>query len=63
MTTYDMSRPASRGGFFTGLFTAMAAWNDARQTRAALDRLSDHELADIGLTRGEIEDVAQRLSR
>jgi uncharacterized protein YjiS (DUF1127 family) len=63
MTTYDMSRPATTGGFLTGLVGAIAAWNDARLTRAALERLSDHELTDIGLTRGEIEGVAQRLSR
>lgn len=63
MTTLDLTRPASTGGFFTNVLAAVAAWNDARRTRAALDRLSDHELADIGLTRGEIEDVAQRLAR
>jgi len=27
---------------------------ERRATRAALERLTDHELADIGLTRGEI---------
>lgn len=63
MATYDISRPAVRGGFFSGLFSAVLAWNDARQTRAALDRLSDHELADIGLSRGDIDTVAQRLVR
>jgi uncharacterized protein YjiS (DUF1127 family) len=63
MTTYDMSRPAARGGFFNGFFAAVIAWNDARQTRSALERLSDHELADIGLCRGDIDTVAQRLAR
>jgi uncharacterized protein YjiS (DUF1127 family) len=63
MTTYDITRSPTRGGFLTGLITAVAAWNDARQTRNALERLSDHELADIGLSRGEIETVAHRLSR
>lgn len=32
-----------------------AAWNDARVTRKALGRLSDRELDDIGLCRGDIE--------
>ena len=30
-------------------------WNSRRATRRALARLSDHELADIGLTRGDID--------
>jgi uncharacterized protein YjiS (DUF1127 family) len=38
--------------------TAVANWNDARQTRAALSRLSDRELDDIGLCRGDIERIA-----
>lgn len=39
-------------------FAALAAWNDARMTRNALSALSDRELDDIGLIRGDIEDVA-----
>ena len=31
------------------------AWNDARITRKALGKLSDRELDDIGLCRGDIE--------
>lgn len=63
MTTYDIARPATTGGIFANFLAAIAAWNDARRTRSALARLSDHELADIGLTRGEIDVVAQRLAR
>jgi len=33
----------------------LAAWNDARVTRKALAALSDRELDDIGLCRGDIE--------
>ena len=33
---------------------AVAAWNVARITRKELHKLSDHQLSDIGLTRGEI---------
>ncbi len=38
----------------SALFAAVAAWNDVRVTRAALSRLTDRELDDIGLCRGDI---------
>ena len=38
----------------SALFAAVAAWNEARVTRMALSRLTDRELADIGLCRGDI---------
>lgn len=40
------------------VFAAVVAWNDARATRNALAKLSDRELEDIGLVRGDIDDVA-----
>jgi uncharacterized protein YjiS (DUF1127 family) len=42
---------------------ALVTWNDARVTRKALGQLSDRELDDIGLCRGDIDDIALRLSR
>ncbi|WP_239520564.1 DUF1127 domain-containing protein [Pseudooceanicola aestuarii] len=36
---------------------ALRDWNDARVTRDALCRLTDHELYDIGLSRGDIDGV------
>lgn len=42
------------------LSASVVAWNDARVTRNALNGLSDRELEDIGLTRGDIEYVAVR---
>ena len=36
-------------------FSTLSAWNDARITRAALGKLSDRELDDIGLCRGDID--------
>ncbi|EAP77314.1 hypothetical protein ISM_03455 [Roseovarius nubinhibens ISM] len=36
----------------------LSAWNAARATRVALSRLSDRELEDIGLERGDIHKVA-----
>ncbi|MGR3695670.1 MAG: DUF1127 domain-containing protein [Sagittula sp.] len=35
-------------------FGAVATWNDARVTRAALSKLTDRELDDIGLSRSDI---------
>ncbi|HHS88877.1 MAG TPA: DUF1127 domain-containing protein [Rhodobacteraceae bacterium] len=37
------------------LALSMREWNDVRATRAALRKLSDRELEDIGLNRGDIE--------
>jgi len=38
----------------------VADWNDARVTRNALSKLTDRELDDIGLCRGDIDDVTAR---
>ncbi len=40
---------------FHSLFGGLAAWNDVRVTRNALAKLTDRELDDIGLTRGDID--------
>jgi uncharacterized protein YjiS (DUF1127 family) len=37
------------------VFSAVSGWNDARVTRKALSKLSNRELDDIGLCRGDIE--------
>ncbi|MBY6201293.1 DUF1127 domain-containing protein [Maritalea mobilis] len=37
----------------------LAAWNDARVTRKALSQLSDRELDDLGLVRGDIDMIAE----
>lgn len=65
MTTFDSTRLPSETGLRAGivnLFAAIAAWNDARMTRKSLSKLSEHELEDIGLCRGDIEEVAARRS-
>lgn len=49
---------AAFGRFGRGLSIVVQSvrdWNDARVTRNALSRLTDHELKDIGLNRGDIE--------
>jgi uncharacterized protein YjiS (DUF1127 family) len=43
------------GGVFAALITLVADWMERRSTRSALLQLSDRELDDIGLTRGDIE--------
>ncbi len=63
MATLQTNRTAPFGAITTyraiqavsNVFAAAAAWNDARVTRTALGKLSDRELDDIGLCRGDIE--------
>lgn len=66
MAAFDTSRTSYGSQSFTGRINAfianviasVVAWNDARVTRNALASLSDRELEDIGLVRGDIEYVA-----
>ncbi len=62
-TTTDF-RPtyASLRGLFS-VFSRLGEWNDARETRKQLSRLTAAELEDIGLTRGDIARVARRSAR
>ena len=63
MAAVETTRPAPYGAITTyrainalsNAIGALAAWNDARVTRKALSKLSDRELDDIGLCRGDIE--------
>ena len=50
-------RPVGMFGQFVGIF---AAWHDARVTRNALSKLTDHELDDLGLHRGDIDVLSRR---
>lgn len=45
------------GQFFFNLFANIAHWNTARKTRIALSKLTDRELEDIGLVRGDIHTI------
>ena len=66
MAAFDTTRPAYGAapvagqvtGFISNLVSLVIAWNDARVTRKALNALTDRELDDIGLIRGDIENVA-----
>lgn len=67
MAAFETTRPAPFGAIsifrfvsFIGDTGAMlSAWNDARVTRKTLGKLSDRELDDIGLCRGDIEMIGR----
>ena len=59
-TNITYATSARKINVFTSVISAFHTWNDARSTRKTLNALSDRELADIGLCRGDIEDVATR---
>jgi uncharacterized protein YjiS (DUF1127 family) len=42
---------------------SIVAWRRARATERALRKLSDHQLADVGLHRGAIAGLAEDLAR
>lgn len=60
MTSLDMAgAPAAKHpGFFTRLRTALAGRKIQRQTFNELSSLSDRELNDIGISRGDIRRIA-----
>ncbi|WP_108861009.1 MULTISPECIES: DUF1127 domain-containing protein [Ruegeria] len=47
------------GAYFASVVNAVVEWNDARVTRNTLSGLTDRELEDIGLCRGDIDVVAE----
>jgi len=57
------NRPIGTGFGATRLLADLvgriAAWNDARVTRKSLSALTDRELDDLGLVRGDIDDIAR----
>jgi uncharacterized protein YjiS (DUF1127 family) len=67
MAAFETTRPAPFGAisifravsFIGDVYAAFSAWNDARVTRKSLSNLSDRELDDIGLCRGDIEMIGR----
>ncbi|MGL4235290.1 DUF1127 domain-containing protein [Tabrizicola sp.] len=67
MAAVETTRPAPFGAITTyraivalsNVTRTFAAWNDARITRKSLNKLSDRELDDIGLCRGDIEFIGR----
>jgi len=66
MTSFDTSRTTygtatavySIVSFVANGIGTIVAWNDARLTRNALISLSSRQLQDIGLVRGDIDNIA-----
>ncbi|UWR23373.1 DUF1127 domain-containing protein [Sulfitobacter sp. S190] len=59
-TTYGVASFASRFvAFVADKAAALIAWNEARITRDVLASLTDRELSDIGLERGDIDAIAR----
>lgn len=68
MAYFTTARPVADGVFnrsfgfgFGDLVARFAVWNDRRVTRNELSKLSDRELEDIGLCRGDIEEAVSRM--
>jgi uncharacterized protein YjiS (DUF1127 family) len=64
MSTIELNRGVAVGGVgavVAKVFSVLAAWNEVRQTRRELNSLSDRELDDLGLGRGDIERIARGL--
>ena len=65
MAAFETTRPAPFGAtstyhfiqFVSNALGTVKDWNDARVTRKALSTLSDRELDDIGLCRGDIDHI------
>jgi uncharacterized protein YjiS (DUF1127 family) len=65
MAAIETTRPAPFGAtstfhfiqYVSNALVSVKDWNDARVTRVALSSLSDRELDDIGLCRGDIDHV------
>ncbi|MDC0738789.1 DUF1127 domain-containing protein [Cognatishimia sp. SS12] len=45
------------GQTLAAMVSTVVAWNESRKTRALLSQLSDRELLDVGLTRGDIHTI------
>jgi uncharacterized protein YjiS (DUF1127 family) len=67
MAAYESSRAAPFGAIsifravqvVSEAIASVSVWNDARVTRNSLGKLSDRELDDIGLCRGDIEMIGR----
>jgi uncharacterized protein YjiS (DUF1127 family) len=64
MAAFDTTRTFTQEGIpfsrtYAHLVGVISAWNDARVTKNALSKLSDAELSDIGLSRGDIDLVSR----
>ena len=71
MSAIETPRPLPLGAIttfrlvstFERAYEAFNAWQNTRATAQALGKLSDAQLADIGLLRGNITELAEDLAR
>ncbi len=63
MALFDYARPVTiidRARYYTSHAIALVnAWNDQRRTRDTLSQLSNSQLNDLGLSRGDIDRIAE----
>lgn len=67
MAAFETTRPAPLGAVsifravngIGGMFSMLSNWNDVRVTRKALNKLTDRELDDIGLCRGDVDQLGR----
>lgn len=67
MATYETSRTAPFGAItvfrlvqsISNAAALFQVWNSGRATRKALSRLTNRELDDIGLCRGDIDQIGR----
>lgn len=57
--TFRNTSSASSFGLVTRVRDAISSWINVQVTRKELNRLSDRELNDIGLSRSDIDRVAR----
>jgi uncharacterized protein YjiS (DUF1127 family) len=55
--------PEALAGMETDVTAPLRAWNLARLTARQLSELSDRQLVDIGVVRGDIDELAQEVAR
>jgi uncharacterized protein YjiS (DUF1127 family) len=71
MSVFESKRPVPFGAVLTfravslldRAVEAVGTWRRVRATEKALLKLSDRQLADVGLHRGDITAVAEQMSR
>jgi uncharacterized protein YjiS (DUF1127 family) len=56
----NRSGVAAAGGLLVALFDRLADWSERRRQRRALEALPDHLLSDIGLSRADAEQEADK---
>ena len=61
ITTGSFGIAGRIGAVFASVVNTVVEWNDIRATRNVLNTLTDRELEDIGMCRGDIERIAHVL--